>query len=164
TKMVEGWITRGATGAKVSKVEPADQSAEGRFSLDVEFAAPAYAQLMQQRLLVFKPAIVSRRESLYLTHPARKHPVVLDSHAYTETVRIKLPEGFAVDELPDPLKIETPFGAYAATCEVKDSRLLFTRTFTQRAATIPPDRYDSVRSFYARILATEQAPVVLAKQ
>lgn len=161
---IEGWITRGAAGAKLSKVEPADSSAEGRFALDVEFTAGSYAQLMQQRLLVFKPAIVSRRDSLFLTKSSRTHPVILDSHAYTETVRIKLPEGFEVDELPDALKLDTPFGNYASTYEVKDGQLVFTRTMTQRASTIPAAQYASVRNFYERIRAAEQSPVVLAKK
>jgi hypothetical protein len=164
TKVIEGWITSSAAGAKVSKVEPADTGKEGRFALDVEFTAGAYAQLMQGRLLVFKPAIVSRREALFLTKGSRTHPVVLDSHAYTETVRIKLPAGFEVDELPDALKLDTPFGNYAATYEVKDDQLVFTRTMTQHAATIPAAQYATVRSFYERIRAAEQSPVVLARK
>ena len=41
-KMIEKWITRGATGANVSKIEPSDGGAEGRFALDVEFTAARY--------------------------------------------------------------------------------------------------------------------------
>lgn len=163
TKMIESWITNGVSGASVSKIEPSDSSTEGRFALDVEFTAPAYAQQMQS-LLIFKPALVSRREFLNLTNADRKHPVVLESGAYTETVRVKLPAGFAVDELPDSLKIDEPFGNYAATYEVKDDQLVFTRTFVQRATTIPANNYTSVRRFYERIRALEQAPVVLAKK
>ena len=68
-------------------MEPSDNSAEGRFTLNVEFSANQYGQLMQGRLMVFKPAIVSRREGLALTAPTRKHPVVLRANAYSETVR-----------------------------------------------------------------------------
>jgi len=161
---IEEWVTRGATGAKISKVEPVDQSADGRFALDVDFNAVNYAQLMQNRLLVFKPAIVSRRESLFLTEPLRKHPVVLESNAFTETVRVKLPDGFDVDEMPDALKLDTAFGNYAASYEVKDGQLVFTRKLTLRATTIPADQYSTVRSFFERIRSVEQSPVVLAKQ
>lgn len=164
TKLIERWITLGATGAKVSKVDPTDNSTDGRFALDVEFTALAYAQLMQDRLLVFKPAIVSRLDWLQLTGASRKNPVVLDSRAYTETVRVKLPEGFDVDELPDPVKLDAPFGNYASTYEVKDGHLLFTRSLIQRAATIPADQYTTVRNFFERIRAAESSPVVLARK
>ena len=130
----------------------------------MEFSAPNYAQDMAGRLLVFKPAIVSRRESVFLTEPTRKYPVVLDSYAFTETVRVKLPGGFDVDELPDPVKIEVPFGSYKTSYEVKAGELLFTRSLAQKAGTIPADQYQSVRSFYQRVRAAEQAPVVLARK
>ena len=88
---------------------------------------------MQDRLLVFKPAVVARREALSLTEPTRKYPVVLDSHAFTETVRMKLPAGFEVDELPDPVKLDTAFGSYKTSYVVKDGELVFTRALAQRA-------------------------------
>lgn len=163
-QVIERWITRGATGAKITKVEPADDTAAGRFALDVEFNVANYGQLMQNRLLVFKPAIVERREHLFLTEPKRKHPIVLDSYAYTETVKVKLPAGFDVDELPDPVKLDAPFGTYAATYTVKDGQLQFTRTLVQHAAMIPVEQYTTVRSFYEHIRAAEQTPVVLARK
>jgi len=163
-KRIEGWITRGATGATVSKVEPSDNSVEGKFALDIDFTAAHYGQLMQDRLLVFKPAIVSRRESLFLTESFRKHPVVLPSLAYTETVRVTLPRGFEVDELPDAMKLDAPFGSYSTSYVVKDEQLNFTRTLLVRGATIPAKDYGKVRGFFASIRAAEQAPVVLAKK
>jgi hypothetical protein len=163
-KRIEGWITHGATGAAVSKVEPADNAAEGRFTLQVEFTARAYAQLMRERLLVFKPAIVSRREELPLGAGARHQAVVLRSNAYAETVRVKLPAGFEVDEMPDPVKMDAPFGSYETAYQVKDGQLQFTRKMVVRAATIPPEEYAKVRSFFERIRAAEAAPVVLAKK
>jgi hypothetical protein len=163
-KRIEDWVTSGATAARVSKVEPTDRSNEGRFDLDVDFYAGSYGQLMQQRLLVFKPALVSRRESLFLTEAARIHPIVLDSHAFTETLHLKLPAGFEVDELPDPLKLDASFGSYNTTYAVKDGELVFTRTLAQRAGTIPAAQYQTVRIFFERIRAAELAPVVLARK
>jgi hypothetical protein len=163
-KRIESWIATGATGATISKVEPADNLMDGRFALQVDFTAPRYGQVMQERLLVFKPAIVSRRDSLFLTEPTRKHPVVLDAYADTETVNVKLPAGFEVDELPDPVKLDTPFGTYATSYEVKDGQLHFTRTLMVRAATVPVSDYAKVRAFFEKIRAAETAPVVLAKK
>jgi hypothetical protein len=163
-KRVEEWIARGASGASISKVEPSDNSEEGKFSLDVNFTAARYGQLMQDRLLVFKPAIVSRRESLLLTENLRKHPVVLESQAFTETIKVKLPEGFEVDELPDAMKLDAPFGTYATSYMVKDGQLQFTRSLVLRRAIIPAEDYSKVRGFFEKVRAAEQAPVVLAKK
>lgn len=164
TKVIEGWVTAGATGAKLTKIEPTDNQADASFDLNIDFRVFSYGQLMQNRLLVFNPAIVSRLDALALTDTSRKHPVVLNSRAYTETVRIKLPEGFDVDELPDAVKLEAAFGNYTSTYAVKDGQLTFTRALVQRATTVPADQYATVRNFFERIRAAEQSPVVLARK
>ena len=162
--MIERWLTSGATAARVSKIEPSDNASDGKFTLNVDFSANQYGQLMQNRLLVFKPAVVSRREDLSLTAPARKHPVVLRANAYSETVKVQLPAGFAVDEMPDPVKIETPFGSYTTSYEVVNGELVFKRQLSQKATTIPAAQYDVVRKFFESIRAAENAPVVLARK
>jgi len=163
-KVIERWISAGVTAAKINKVEPRDDRDSGRFNLDVDFTAPSYGQVMQERLMIFKPAIVSRRDALALTDLKRKQPVVLTANAYSETLHLQLPAGFAVDELPDPMKLDTSFGSYAINYEVKGNELLFTRKLVQKAGTIPVEQYNAVRSFFERIRAAEQSPVVLAKK
>lgn len=166
-KTIERWVSGGATdatGAKFTKIEPADDHGGGRFALDVEFRADHFAQNMQDRLLVFKTAVVARDQKRWLAAPTRKHPFVLEAESFDETVRVKLPEGFAVDELPDGVKLDSEFGTYTASYEVKEGHLVFTRTLVQRAVTLPADRYKDVRDFFARVRATEEAPVVLARQ
>jgi transglutaminase-like putative cysteine protease len=163
-KVIQIWAGSAATGAKFTKIEPADDRADGRFALDVEFTAPSYAQSMQDRLLVFKPSVVGHSNTGWLADEKRKHPVVLKSKALNETVRFKLPAGFDVDEMPDPVKITSDFGTYTASCEVKDGQLVFTRTLVQKAATIPVEHYADVRNFYGRVRASEDTPVVLARK
>lgn len=94
----------------------------------------------------------------------RQYPVVLEARAYSETVRVKLPIDFAVDELPDAIKLDTTFNSYKTSYEVKDGELVFTRTLAQRAGSIPVDQYQSVRNFFEKIRAAEQAPVVLIRK
>jgi hypothetical protein len=161
---IEEWISRGATSAKVSKVDAIDGASEGTFGLDVEFSVPTYAQLMQNRLLVFKPAIVSRRQGLFLTEATRQSPIVLSSRSFTETARFKLPTGFDIDELPDAVKLDAPFGTYQTLYEVKDGSLVFKRALSLKSSTIPATEYQKVRSFYEKIRAAEQSPVVLVRK
>ncbi|HKF57192.1 MAG TPA: DUF3857 and transglutaminase domain-containing protein [Blastocatellia bacterium] len=164
TKSIERWVTSGANSATIAKIEPKDDRAANRFTMSVEFSAPSYAQLMQGRLLVFKPAIVSRREALPLGAGARKQPVILNSNALDEEVKVKLPSGFDVDELPDPAKLDTPFGRYSASYQVKDGYLIFTRKLITVGTLIPAEKYSSVKSFFERVRGADSAPVVLAKK
>ena len=161
---IEGWVTRGVTGAKVSKVTPKDDADNGKFNLDIEFSAGSYAQIMQGRLMVFKPAIIGRLERFSLSTEKRYHPYLIDSTAYAEIVKIKLPIGFVVDEMPEAAKLDSSFGKYSVTYEVKDGYLIFNRSMTLNKTTVPAEKYDSVLKFFAQMRAAEQSPVVLLKK
>ncbi|MDQ2745866.1 MAG: DUF3857 domain-containing transglutaminase family protein [Acidobacteriota bacterium] len=163
-KAIEGWLTRGAIGAQLVKLTPTDKQADAGFNMDIEFSAPRYAQLMQNRLLVFKPAIVNRSNSIYLTEKTRSAPVMLDANSFRETAVFNLPSGFVVDEMPDAVTLETSFGKYSTKYEAKDGKLIFTRSLTTNRAIVPVDKYGSVKDFYSKIMAAEQAPVVLLRK
>ncbi len=163
-KVIEGWLTRGATAANLIKLTPKDQHAAAGFDMDVEFSAPRYGQLMQNRLLVFKPAIVNRTSSVYLTEKTRTHPVMLDSNSFKETVTFNLPKGFIVDEMPDLVNLETAFGKYTTNYEVKDGKLIFVRALTTTRMSVPAEKYNAVRDFYSKMLEAEQSPVVLMRK
>ncbi|NOT59562.1 MAG: DUF3857 and transglutaminase domain-containing protein [Acidobacteria bacterium] len=163
-KLTERWIARNAPGSTIGKVAPADDAAASKFALEVEFKTPGYAKSMRGRLLMFKAAPISRGETPYLAKETRKHPVVLESQAFKETTRIKLPEGFEPDEMPDSIELSESFGKYAASWEIKDGYLHFKRALVLQAATIPVADYAKVRGFFGRVLGAENAPVVLAKK
>lgn len=163
-KMIEAWLTRGATGARLNKITPVDKINDAKFDLDLQFSAPNYAQIMQNRLLIFKPVIVSRRNSVFLTENKRSNPVILDSNSLRETTTFNLPQGFVIDELPDPVSLETTFGKYTTKYENKGDKIVFTRSLVTTRTTIAVDKYNSVKDFYTKIMAAEQSPVVLARK
>jgi hypothetical protein len=163
-QMIEGWLTFAATGAKVTKITSTDLNADAKFNLDVEFSATNYGQLMQNRLLVFKPVIVGRREEVRFTESTRKHPILIDSDSFNETVTFTLPAGFAIDEMPTAVKLETPFGKYSTSYESKDGKLIFTRSYRFNQTIVLPENYKSVKDFYAKMSEVEQSPVVLIRK
>lgn len=162
-KFIERRMARGAGGASVSGINPQDDHAEGKFSLHYEFKAEGYGQSMMSRLLVFRPAVISGRETVDVSSAQRKHAVILEPYAYRETTRVNLPAGYAVDEIPEATQLTAEFGNYSAAYEVKDNQLVFTRRLVVQSATIPAANYAAVRDFFGRVRAAEQAPVVLAK-
>ena len=164
SKVIERWLTRGATAARLDKITPKDRQSDAAFDMDVEFSAPNYGQLMQNRLLVFKPAVMSRTNSVYLTEKNRQYPVMLESNSFNEKATFNLPAGFDVDEIPNAVSLQTPFGKYATTYEVKGSKLIFTRSLTMSRSTVSPERYKDVRDFFTGMLNAEQSPVVLIRK
>ena len=163
-QLIESWISGTVRGAKVSKIDFKADETSGRSTLDVDFAAARYGQLMQGKLLVFTPAIVSRRNSVELTEPTRRLPVVIESGAFEERLQLKIPAGFVVDEMPETIDLKTAFGAYRAECSAKEGRLLFRRSLVLQNAVLPPGQYVEIRKFFVSIRDFEQTPVVLLRK
>ena len=162
-KKMELWTSEMAKSATVENVKPEDDFFHNHFHIHLDLSAANYAQVMQGRLLVFKPAIVTRRSEFYLRDEKRTEPLILDGEVYRETVRIHLPEGFTVDEVPDCGKLQTPFGAFSCTIKQEPGSLLLTQELETRAVTIPPQDYAGARKFFDAVAGFEQQPVVLVK-
>ena len=160
--VIERWVARGAPGSKVSKVK-AREDDTGRFQLDVAFTAERYGQSMQGQLIIFKPAIVSRRDALSFSDDTRDQPIVLDSRAYDESVEVKLPLGFHVDEKPDDVDIEEDFGTFRAEWRVEGDNLLFDRSLVLENRVLAADEYDRVKEFFRQVNVAATAPVVLVR-
>jgi len=163
-KTIERSLARGATGSVASKVDPRDDFSEGRFLLSAEFSAAGYAQIRAGRLMIFKPTVALRSASLFLTESNRKLPIELAAASVEETVYIKLPPNFKLDEKPELEQLETPFGFYRLTCDLRGDELVLHRAWEIKPTVIPVTQYGAVREFYERILNAEQSVAVLVRQ
>lgn len=161
---LERWITYSLPGGKLEKLEVNDDAASGEFRLKAGFASPRFAQAPQPRLMMFRAGILRQRENLRLTEPKRKHPVVLDSESFAETVNVKLPPGYAVDEVPDPVKLQTAFGSFEANWESSGEGLVFRRKLLVPAATVPVEKYADLKKFFDQAYGAAESPVVLIRK
>lgn len=161
---LERWLTTRVKGGNLTKALPTDRKNEGKFDLDLEFSAPMYAQIMQNRLMMFKPAMVGRLDQFSPVEGKRITPILIDSSSYSETIKIKLPDGFVVDEMPDADKIETAYGKYSSKYEISGGFLLFSRTLVLNRTVVPASGYDDVKNFFGVVRNAEQSPVVLIRK
>lgn len=88
----------------------------------------------------------------------------MDSNSFNETAIFDLPEGFAVDEVPDAVNLKTSFRKYSTSYEVKDGKLIFKRSLVTNRMVVPTEKYNAVRDFYSKIRDVEQSPVVLLRK
>ncbi len=163
-QFINNWISRGITGADTRSVVTEDTIAEGKFNRDLSFSASAYAQIMQGKLMVFKPAVIGRLDRLSFSEDKRMNPFMIDSVSYSEKVKIKLPTGFSVDEIPEAMDITVDFGKYSASFEVAGEYLIFHRSLKLTRSEVPAAKYDSVKTFFGKIHSAEKSPVVLMKK
>jgi hypothetical protein len=152
------------TGARVDKLETKPDMPNGRAVLDLSFAASRYARLMQQKLLIMNPVVVSRRDSVVLTEPVRKLPIEIEPEAFSETTKIKIPSEFAVDEMPENTVLETPFGTYRGETVSQNGNILFRRSLLLHSIVVPPEQYEMVKGFFLSMRKSEESPIVLIRK
>ena len=116
-------------------------------------------------LLMIRPRVLGS-ENLYTDRKKRQDvPIDLNETMQEhDDYTIELPAGYAVDEMPDPIKLDLGFASYESSSTVKDNVLHYTRTYTVREVTLPPDRYPDVQKLSGVIAADEESNAVLKKQ
>jgi hypothetical protein len=157
----ERFVNRVSSSAALKDLQSKDAGKSFETSWTIECAR--CSQMMQNRLLTFKPVVLRFGGLPDVTKTKRIHPVVLDSQALEETVRVKLPAGFKIDELPDDITLETPYGKVKASWRQDSDAVLFERKLEIPAKVVPAEEYPALRKFIGAAQGVEAAPVVLLR-
>jgi hypothetical protein len=115
-------------------------------------------------LLMIRPRVLGS-ENLRTDQKKRRVPINLsETMQEQDDYSIELPPGYAIDEIPDPVKLDLGFASYESSSIVKDNVLHYTRTYTVREVTLPADKYSDLQKLSGVIAADEQRNAVLKKQ
>jgi Domain of Unknown Function with PDB structure (DUF3857)/Transglutaminase-like superfamily len=156
----QDFTTFTVTDVKVQNVEALNKDLTTTYSISADRFAKTTGPL-----LMVRPRVLGS-EDLYADHKERHGniPVNLDQTLKAvDDYTIALPAGYAVDEIPDPVKLDLGFASYESSSSVKDNVLHYTRTYTVREVTLPADKYPEVQKLAGVIAADEQRNAVLKK-
>ena len=159
-KRIERWVGQSIPGSAASGIDVVDNDQD--FTVKAQFSSQRFGLRPQARMMLFKAALL-RHSDLRLTEKTRKYPVVVDEDALRETVRIRLPAEYKVDELPEPVKIDSPYGRYQATWVSEAGTLVFKRIFELPVQTVPASEYAALRKFLDAVAGSAEQPVVLVQ-
>lgn len=136
-------------------------TAEGPLTAIFSVEVPDFASAAGKRLLV--PAALFRpRNKTVLKNGPRKFPVYFH-YAFLETdsLLIKVPEGYSVETLPAPQSAKTRFSAYSITPASAANGLDIQRSLKLNGVFFQPDKYDELRNFFSSVQAGDEAQTVL---
>jgi len=147
------------TGLKVENIEALNKDLTTHFDLQAAHFASTSGTLLMVRPRVFGTY------ALNVDRKLRHAPIDLEATMQaTDVFDIELPEGYAVDELPDPVKADFGFASYVSSTKLEGRTLHYTRTYTVRQVTLPAEKYGEVQKLASVIAADEQSLAVLKKQ
>jgi hypothetical protein len=157
-KRIERSVGRSVAGSTTDQIEVEDE--RDQFLVRGHFVSHRFSQRPQPRMLIFKAGLLEADE-WRLVAKTRKYPVVVDTDALSDMVRIQLPAEFKVDELPEAIKIDSPYGKYQATWAFEGGAILFKQTIEIPAQTVAPEKYAELKKFLDTVSSAANEPVVL---
>jgi len=118
-------------------------------------------------LLSFRPTIIALVEAdeLFQQKETRRYPLLFPSiFSGQDEFEIELPEGYLVDNLPVPVKINTDFADYACQFELAGNILRLKRQLSLKKDYLPAERFEEVASFFQTIYAEERRSLILKQK
>ena len=77
---------------------------------------------------------------------------------------ITVPAGYQAEAIPPALKLETKFGKYAATAELKGDKIYYYRNIEKYDGQFPASDYNDLAKFYEQIYKADRSRIVLVKK
>jgi len=131
--------------------------------LDYSFHAASYARGAGDLLLV-RPRILGS-DAWSLPRETRAWPIDLSAvETRSDHIDLVLPPGYVVDELPDPVSLDTDFASYHSAVTADGTTLHYTREYTVKQLELDASRYDDLRKFSERVAYDEATSAVLKKK
>ncbi len=130
--------------------------------LRYDVTANFYAKTAGNLLLV-RPRVVSS-DAIPLSNDSRKFPIEFASTGdWHDSFDIKIPPGYAVDDLPDPVNVEMAFASYRSSVKAEGDLLHYSREYVAKKLELSADEYPELRKFEDAIFTDENRNAVLKK-
>lgn len=138
------------------------QDLNQELTMDLNLKADHFASAMGPLLMV-RPRVFGS-EQMPVSRKLRKVPVDLgETKQITDSFDIELPDGYTVDELPDPVKVDFGFATYQSSTELHGHTLHYSREYRLTEVTLPADKYPELQKLASVIAADEQNRAVLKR-
>jgi hypothetical protein len=132
-------------------------------TIDYGFVAPNYAK-MAGDMIILRPRVLGEKGSAILTGKERKYPVEFaDATLQTDEFDFTLPAGYAVEDLPAPVKVDSEFVAYQSEVKVDSGILRYKRSYEIRNVIVPTLKLAELKTALGKIAADERSSIILKR-
>jgi len=139
-------------------------ASEGKYRLAFGFTIPTYGQTLGGSLVVLTPDILPSQFKLAAWKGRRDGISWLGADALQEEVRLTLPAGSSLEELPDPWSEEGKTVSCQLSYRIEGDVVIFRHRWQRRAGFYGAGDYHALEELYQRIIAAERRPIVLRQR
>lgn len=163
-RSLERSFSRRLGGVTLEKISPSDHAQDGQLDMAVDFSVNQFGQFMQARMLVLNPGALVPAPDYIFANKERKLPIKLSARSRKDSVTIKLLAGFTVDEMPEPMEIQSPYGTYRASWKSGNDAVTFQQSVEIKDGVSAVPEYAKIKEFFDKLAAGQSAAVVLLKK
>ena len=133
-----------------------------QMKIDYSFNAIDYAKVSGDRMFVqlnpFAKQVYSDRKARIHDYVRRRGSTIIDS------VSLTIPEGYAIESMPESGTIECQFGELSTEVRVDDNVVSVTQTLKLHSGRYPKEEYASYRTFAKDVSKAYSSKIVLIKK
>jgi transglutaminase-like putative cysteine protease len=132
-------------------------------TLDYSFVAPNYAK-MAGDMIILRPRVLGEKGRAILAGKERKYPVQYpDATMQTDEFDFTLPAGYAVEDLPAPVKVDSEFVGYQSEVKVDGGVLRYKRSYQIKNVIVPTLKLPELKTALGEIASDERSSIILKR-
>ncbi len=114
---------------------------------------------------LFVPANIFRKGFSVPSVTKRTYPIHINyGYSDTDSIRIRLPEGYAIEGLPKPIDVTGKFGSFHSSVEVKDKEIHIVHRLFMPKGIYAPDEYEAFIGFRKLVAGQYGGKIILKKE
>ncbi len=131
---------------------------------ELNLSADHYASVTGKRMFI-TPNILSKTSNKLDSTGTRKFDILYDfAFRDTDTVHIKIPEGYTVESIPKNTTIKNQFGQYEINFKIEGNMITHNRFYERTAGRFSPQDYSELVKFYEAMFKADRSSFVLVKK
>ncbi|GGG93701.1 DUF3857 domain-containing protein [Silvibacterium dinghuense] len=135
---------------------------EKPFAVEYGVSVPGYAR-QAGNFLLLRPRVLGS-DAMAIGDAPRALPIEFSGlEERKDTFTVKLPAGYSVDEVPEPVHLETDFATYDSSVEVKSGEVVYHRDYRLKKLELAAGDYATLEKLEGAINADENRSAVLKK-
>ncbi len=139
------------------------KSAFPRIEINYSVTSNQYGNKTGNRLFI--PVNVFRKGFTTSDSKQRIHPIHINyGYLDTDSIRLQLPEGYAIEALPRPQTVESKFGTFCSNIEVEGREVKITHRLLMRRGVYPKDMYTDYVDFRKQVAGQYNGKIILKKE
>jgi hypothetical protein len=130
----------------------------------LEITARNYASVSGKRIFIVPNILTRTSLRLDATEERKFDFVFADAYRDEDRVEIEIPEGYELESSFRNVQIKTAFASYTASAEVKENKIIYTRTREQYEGRFPATHAAEISNFLESVFKADHTRIVLVKK